>query len=342
MENSAGRVYIRGLVILSNDGFEIKAGVVEFNYGAIQACNGNYLSEASNGTQGTGYIYSPGGNIEDKNPGNWSTDVKYCGAGYSGLPTRPGESCDLGDTPPGGCMHETFYLTLQPSVAVYDYGDAPSSYGEAKHAIPASPTVCLGSIVPDDESTSQNSTNADGDDVGGSNDEDAFAAMTDLTTADNNYILTVPCSGSATVAGWIDFDKSGTFTNGSPNEQASAACAGGSAALTWDAANSNFPSSLTPVDTAVRLRIASVASEVANPTGIAGDGEAEDYTLAIVCDELPGEVSEVGASIPVQSATGDKVFIASRDLSPAQGHLKAFAVEADGGISTTALWDAAT
>jgi hypothetical protein len=81
-----------------------------------------------------------------------------------------------------------------------------------------------------------------------------------------------------------------------------------------------------------------------NPSGTAWDGEVEDYPLTIAsgCTALTGDVSEVASAIPLQIESGDKVFVGSRTPSPAEGHLKAYTVQSDGSISTTAAWDAAT
>ena len=224
-----------------------------------------------------------------------------------------------------------------------DYGDAPASYGEAKHKIPVTPSIYLGANVLDDEPSSQNSANADGDNADGTDDENAFSSLPDLVTTATSYSLNVPCAGSGTVAGWIDFDRSGAFTNSGPNERASAACSSGTATLTWNSANGNFPASLPVGSTHVRLRIASVAGEVANPTGTANDGEVEDYKLIMTCAGLTGDVSEAPLALPMQIASGDKVFVASRSPAPnIEGHLKAYAVQTDGSVSTTAAWDAAT
>ena len=167
----------------------------------------------------------------------------------------------------------------------YDYGDAPDSYGGARHSISAMPIVYLGTTPPDEEADTllggDAGAGADGDDGDSTDDEDAFTSLPNLSTADTSYSLTVPCAGTGTVAGWIDFDLSGTFTNNSPNERASGSCDGTDATLTWNSASSNFPASLSVNTTYVRLRVATKATEVDSPTGIANDGEVEDYELTI-------------------------------------------------------------
>ncbi len=182
-----------------------------------------------------------------------------------------------------------------------DYGDAPASYGDARHKMFAAPTVYLGSKI-DGEDGSQHSVAADADDnndtsgTSAGTDEDGLSTpLTPLKVDDTSYSLTVVCEGSAeaVVAGWIDLDGNGSFTN---TEKVSGVCndtdpnGPGSVTLTWD--NNNFAdtsdlTTLTNADTTyVRLRIVSLARDFAgdidNPVGTAVDGEVEDYELGVV------------------------------------------------------------
>jgi hypothetical protein len=80
---------------------------------------------------------------------------------------------------------------------------------------------------------------------------------------------------TANLKGWIDFNKNGVFD---ASEGATATVANGAttATLTWSGL-----SGLTTGNTYARFRIATLASEITNPTGAAADGEVEDYQLAI-------------------------------------------------------------
>ncbi len=569
MGNSSGQVNInQGVVISTNGGFENIQGIVTFTDGAVQLCAGGYKVENSAQSTGNGYVFDKAGNIERLGSAAFGTGIDWCidaGDGI-GLPTQ--ENCGVAQPPSGDCLSETHYLTLFS----YDYGDAPASYGEAKHKIPAPPSVYLGATPPDAESSSQSSANADGDDANGTNDEDAFSSLPDLDTTDTSYTLSASCAGTGMVAGWIDFDQSGAFTNSGPNEGASATCSSNTATLDWNNASGNFPASLTAGTTSARLRIegpckgnglfgktsvtissstvdsyiddplnpgsagqvgsngdititgsgvvhgdatasgtisgtvtgtktagapvtsfppvaacspysgsggisatgglthdtatgdisvpggntltlapgtycfnqftlsgggvlnitgpttiyltakgtfsggtfdnttlnpdnlkifsnselvlssggthaymsiyapdskltisgggnfygravggavtlsggttfhayTGPCSGALNPTGTAWDGEVEDYSLSITntntntCTTLTGDVSEVAPAVPPQVESGDKVFVGSRTPSPAEGHLKAYTVQSDGSISTTAAWDAAS
>jgi len=111
MENSSGSINITtGLLLIDNANFELKEGSLNLSTSAVQICNGSFFDESSGGTNGTGYIYNGGGDIEDKNPGNFSVNIAWCASGSgSGLPTP--ENCAIAE-PPGGCGDFTYYLTF--------------------------------------------------------------------------------------------------------------------------------------------------------------------------------------------------------------------------------------
>lgn len=61
-----------------------------------------------------------------------------------------------------------------------------------------------------------------------------------------------------------------------------------------------------------------------------------------ICLKFSGDVSEVTPALNSQITTGDSIYIASRTISPSNGHLKAYAMQANGSIASTATWDAGT
>jgi hypothetical protein len=121
---------------------------------------------------------------------------------------------------------------------------------------------------------------ATGDDLAGVDDEEGVSVFPALTNVATSYSVRVTVSNttgqSATLNGWIDFNKNGVFDAG---EIATASVANNatSAKLTWTGL-----SGLTNGNTYVRFRIASEAAEIANPTGMASNGEVEDFRIAIV------------------------------------------------------------
>lgn len=181
-----------------------------------------------------------------------------------------------------------FSLLLSPQVAsaqtactgTRDYGDAPASYGVA--CATPSGTLRIGGVTPDAEASSQFSADANGDGA----DESFLNPLTPIDIANGQYVWTVPVSnttgGTATLAGWIDFNGNGTFEAGErvavsvPNNATQVT-------LTW-----NVPATAAVnTTTYVRLRISTDAN--VGPTGdypANGIGEVEDYAVQIVENEL--------------------------------------------------------
>ncbi|MFC7613897.1 GEVED domain-containing protein [Actinokineospora soli] len=107
----------------------------------------------------------------------------------------------------------------------------------------------------------------------------------------------VACSGTATVAGWIDWNRDGAF--GAAERSAPVAC-DGSVDLVWTVPDDVRPALDAP--TYLRLRIASDASELASASGVALSGEAEDYALRVAVPTI-----SVTKSLP-ERAEGDDQF----------------------------------
>ncbi|MDY7022733.1 MAG: Ig-like domain-containing protein, partial [Cyanobacteriota bacterium] len=128
------------------------------------------------------------------------------------------------------------------------------------------------------------------DDNNGNNDEDALTALDAIADNTSSYSLTVPITNNtgkrATVLGWIDFNGDGTFA---ANEGISTNVANGetSVNLTWNATNSPGFSNLSVGDSYARLRISTDHLTIADFTGIAIDGEVEDYTISIIAGNTP-------------------------------------------------------
>ena len=203
-----------------------------------------------------------------------------------------------------------------------DYGDAPNSYGGAAHKVLATPTVYLGSIPPDEENQVTATIDGTGDDSDGIDDEDAFASLPNIYTTDSSYALNIPCVGTAKVAGWIDFNQSGVFEAA---ERAEADCTTGQAALSWTGLTGLSAGAIY-----ARFRIASDATQIANPIGGASDGEVEDYALSIRENSVSGQVTDsTGAVVKnvvlsIQDASGNAVIGANGQAltttSDATGH----------------------
>ncbi len=205
-----------------------------------------------------------------------------------------------------------------------DLGDAPLSYGEAGHALdlalaggdvpapsptlvsddaftlatPTAPATRLGDSV--DPGGGTLSENASGDDVAGTG--GTFGAADDETehpplridvVAGSSFTHAgVACTGPGFVAGWIDFDASGSFDADERSE--TAPCDAESVDLAWT----------VPADavaqgrTFERLRIAAREADVAGPTGFAASGEVEDHSLTLAVSPRPQPPAPAPAPAP--------------------------------------------
>ena len=201
----------------------------------------------------------------------------------------------------------------------FDYGDAPddgntgNSTGDystldsnngPSHGIVNGLT--LGSTV-DAESDASPNTTATGDDTTGSDDEDGIefidTKIISNNDANDSYSVQaiVNATGDATLVGWIDFDRNGTFdstegvtlssdptnsTDGTTTLNTDGTTAN---ILTWTGINSQT-NGVTPGDTYARFRLSSDDLTTNDATGAASDGEVEDYAL-----KIKNEVSGTGA-----------------------------------------------
>ncbi len=177
-------------------------------------------------------------------------------------------------------------IELQECNFAIDYGDAPSSYGDALHTtIPLTPTVYLGATSPDSELATPVGT-ANGDDNTG-DDEDAFTTLPDIPTTGTYDLTNIPVintSGStATLHAWIDFNQDGKF---STSEYQSTTVASGisTANLSW-----TVPGGVTSGSTYARFRITQnelIEDNVATTDvdersqDAVINGEVEDYRVA--------------------------------------------------------------
>ncbi len=183
-----------------------------------------------------------------------------------------------------------------------DHGDAPDAIAGTisgdyqttinddgpSHAIV--PGLYMGTVV-DHELTAAPSAAADGDDTSGDvpDDEDGLVAPNgELSlTAGNEAVVRISVSNTtgrqAVLYGWIDLNGDGVFDNA--GERASVivpdGTADGEVTLTFGAVPWN-----SPADTFARFRL-STDPAAAFPTGLASDGEVEDYPVHVVFTPFP-------------------------------------------------------
>ncbi len=214
-------------------------------------------------------------------------------------------------------------------VLLSDFGDAPSSYGDAMHVIGdmplsqdsigssgsadaagtassgfvlaqfQSPSIdYLGTRGPDAEPASQSGFAANGDDANGlyQDEENGWPAQYKSLSgllAGGQLSVPVTCKGSGFVTGWIDFNVNGVFDAG---ERSQIAACSGTAQLQWTVPQ-DVKATASGNNSYVRLRYATRAAEIQNATGFAQDGEVEDHAITILQPKLSiAKSSNAGAA----------------------------------------------
>ena len=172
----------------------------------------------------------------------------------------------------------------------FDFGDAPtaaqsgftSDYPTESSAMGASHQIVaggpfLGSQPPDSEADGQPTTDADGDDETGNDDEDGVlltATMIASPARSNSASVLVTVDGIGKLDGWIDFNADGDWIDSGEQVFDSIDLADGQNVLT-----APIPTAATAGVTYARFRYSTNGGT--EPTGAASDGEVEDVPLLI-------------------------------------------------------------
>ena len=209
-------------------------------------------------------------------------------------------------TDPEGNTSE-FSQPLAATNGPLDFGDAPDptyptllANDGARHVIVSG--LHLGSGV-DGETDGQPTPAADGDDTSG-NDEDGVSFLTSLVPS-APAVVEVTASASGRLDAWLDFGGNGDFDDPEDQIFTNISLTPGINTLLFDVPATAAVTS----QTFARFRLSSVGG--LPPDGIAGDGEVEDYTLAILAANIPpvaGDdqaVTEQDIAVSVDVLTND-------------------------------------
>lgn len=159
-----------------------------------------------------------------------------------------------------------------------DYGDRnifPSASSTANSALRIGATV-------DAESSATTNSTATGDNITGTDDEDGVTLPASVVVGSSGSIVvnvTNTRGATAYLNVWIDWNNNGTLTDSGEQVATNTTIANGTS-------NSNrtitftVPSSATPGNVGVRVRLTSVSSP--GPDGTDGIGEVEDHMLTVV------------------------------------------------------------
>ncbi|NLX13916.1 MAG: hypothetical protein GXY44_09735 [Phycisphaerales bacterium] len=180
---------------------------------------------------------------------------------------------------------EDYLLQVDPELDEYDFGDAPdptyptllASMG-AQHLIV--PGVMLGNLI-DAEPDGQPTVNADGDDLSNLPDEDGVALATPLIPG-QAATVNVTASVPGFLWAWIDFDANGSWAEAVDMIANGIGLNPGVNVITF-----MVPGTAQPGQTYARFRFTTATGVVLTYTGLAPDGEVEDYMLWIEEQEPP-------------------------------------------------------
>lgn len=191
---------------------------------------------------------------------------------------------------------------INAALVFNDFGDAPSSYGSAKHNLANG--IFMGDEIDHDIYTFD-TTNADGDDMDGIDDEDGvtLADGSDLNNAllaiDTNNELKIKVSKDAYLNAWIDYNMDGDFEDAGEKIFTAHALTTGTHTLNVAIPNGLMLNQMTYM----RFRYSSTAN--LNPTENANDGEVEDYAIKFKSDVLRGVFN-------IERTNSDTLAIASK------------------------------
>ena len=181
-----------------------------------------------------------------------------------------------------------------------DSGDAPATYGEASHTLTTISSVdgsevkqpYLGSVRPDMDTS--NTKNWLGDDQTEEADEGINQILPDNLKGHTNQVIKMDRErqGSYTldiqahtggapeahIYGWIDFNHNGTFED---NERSELATITQDGPVTLHFNNGSAVDDPALVELGTRVRIATNAKAIEQPTGIASTGEVEDFKTQV-------------------------------------------------------------
>ncbi|TLU97291.1 GEVED domain-containing protein [Dyadobacter luticola] len=245
--------------------------------------DGSWMNSHKVGQSGRGNSIivnvEPGTYNITENPGNWKlTGINAVGGSVvKNLQTNSASVSVLA----GQTVHIEFVNTG------YDYGDAPDSYGTlsassgAVHQV--NPALTLGSTI-DIDANGVPGTAAAGDNTTGQNDEDGVSSFPTISPTGSktftNYTVKVSArnttGSTANLCGWIDWNNNGTFESGE-GVCTTLPTSGTEATLVWPSSTLSGPTGTS--GTYARFRLTTNFLTTGGVTGLATDGEVEDYFI---------------------------------------------------------------
>ena len=235
--------------------------------------------------QATGTVYWLGLKYNELQPGGfqlgWKTSTNHwnddaCWLDPDGLAWH--ELRYAGEHPLApASMDLAFAVTGIEGEETLDFGDAPDRpyptlliNDGARHVVV--PGIYMGALV-DAEADGQSDATATGDDNANLADEDGVT-FTGAFYAGQTNIAVVNCSTAGWIYGWVDFDANGSW--GDFMEPLSLWATQG-----LNQVYISVPTNAVITNTYARFRFTTTSLFSLNPTGLAPDGEVEDYLISI-------------------------------------------------------------
>ncbi len=234
-------------------------------------------------------------------PGDASIGDTYLRVRLSSAENAGGENPGGADAASG----EVEDYVLQIDQLLADFGDAPDSYGTLLASDGARHQVLDNDLffgeARDAEANGIASADALGDDLTFADDEDGINLPAFFTPGQNHQV-SVTVSEPGWVDAWIDWNGDGTFD---PVTEQLFGGSGYFAGRGTFFVNVNAPADAAAGQTFARFRISSIGN--LSPTGLAPDGEVEDYQV-LVAGEDENSPPVVSNPIPDQTATAGSPF----------------------------------
>jgi hypothetical protein len=202
-----------------------------------------------------------------------------------------------------------------PPGAEFDFGDAPDGIGDPSIPTPGYPTLLtndgarhiivegffLGGSVDRDPDGQPNVTATGDDDDSVPDDEDGVEFLT-LVRAGDTVRITVTASALGRLDAFVDFNRNGSWADAGEQVFADTQLQPGPNQLGF-----NVPASAAGGLSFARFRYSTAGG--LSSTGLANDGEVEDYLIDIlgastIATRLTAAIDEATNVIPVEDATG--------------------------------------
>ena len=175
----------------------------------------------------------------------------------------------------------------------YDFGDAPASYGAAQHLVSGNGSIRLG-LELDAEYQTQYSENAYGDDNDGAVDEDGVTLSGILSGGTSAWVNVEVQGFGARLDAWFDWNRDGDWDDNGEQIVTNLAMVVGE-----NMVNVEVPSDARNGATFARFRLSTIGGLA--HSGIANDGEVEDYRFSVSTSPV---VSLALSGSPMEEAGG--------------------------------------